>query len=434
MKIAKISGILLLSLLLMVTLPQIYANSQTLGSNYIGDQIEKVRVNIYIGTDTAFTQNQVSSFINIINNLQWAQLNVITQINSYSDIADSDIFIMIGNNNLSRYSDYLDQYLLEGGRLILAPPKEQENMKLFNNFTERYGVKFYTDLAIDNVSYIDDNTTVRLVGSWNKNSSIMARIDMLAMPEVHPLQFVNKTINLEMAEYPLIWGMNTTKLNDKNGSELVLATAMELASTAKIVMLGSYEMFLDSNIKIGDNVLFATNLITWLSDKKNKLEIKDVHVSSDKVIVNAPNAMVEVNFTVVNINGTPVDTDAKVLIIRRASSTPLIEVNATYLGNGKYSATIDFTGQRSSIVQLWILVHKKYVGYFVWPNLGEPYEIELIKQLRYTIIPDVITAMLFLLIPLLGFLFILVRFYPRYRANRKVIKEVEEKGEKEETS
>ena len=311
----------------------------------------------------------------------------------------------------------------------MAPPREPEDIKWFNNFTEKYGVEFSEDFAIDNVSYIGDNTTVRLVGSWNKNSSILDKIDMLAMPEVHPLQFINKTIDLEMVEYPLIWGMNTTRLDDKNGSELILAAAMELASTGKMVMLGSYEMFLDSNIKRGSNSIFATNLITWLSDKKDSLEISDVHVSSDKVIVNAPNPVVEVNFTVVDINGTPVDTDARVLVIRKASAAPLMEVNATYLGNGKYSATINFTGQRSSIVQLWILVHKKYVGYFVWPNLGEPYEIELIKQLKYTIIPDVFTATLFLLIPLLGFLFVLARFYPRYRANKKTIREVEEKGE-----
>ncbi|MGQ4890870.1 MAG: hypothetical protein ACP6IP_00075 [Candidatus Njordarchaeia archaeon] len=429
MKITKISGIFLVSLLLMVALPQIYANSQTLNSSYGLKQMEKVKVGIYIGTDTAFIQEHVTSLIDIINSLQWAQVNVISQINSYSDIASSDVFIMIGNYNLSKYSDYLDQFLFEGGRLIIAPPREEGDIKWFNNFTERYGVEFYTDLAIDNESYIGENTTVRLVDSWDKSSPILSRIDMLAMPEVHPLQFINKTIDLELVRYPLIWGMNTTQLNGKNGSDLILAAAMELASSGKMVMLGSYEMFLNSNIKHGDNGFFVLNLISWLSDKADRLEIKDVYVSTDKVIVNSPNPIVEVNFTVVDINGTPVQTDARILVFRRASSLPLIVLNATYLGDGKYSAVIDFKGQRSSIVQLWILVHKKYVGYFVWPNLGEPYEIELIKHLRYTIFPDVLTATLFIIIPLLGFLFVLIRFYPRYRANKKLINDIEKKTE-----
>ena len=424
----KLATILLVLLTLSITFSQFNVNSNNTPTKYFKKQTEKIQITILVGPGTPYIKEDTSSLNNITSNLYWVKVNYISEIKAYADISQTDILFILGHRNYSDISDFLLQFIVEGGSLLLAPPPD--NIEEFDNFTSSFGVKINPDFVEDNSSYVYENTTLKITNSWETKSPIFKGIDTIVMPDTHSIELANSTINMELVKYPLIWGMNTTTYNGKNGSDILLSAGIELASGGKIVIMGSYRMFLNKFIDHGDNAVLAINLITWLANKVNALEIKNVNVSSTKVIVNAPNPIVKVNFTVTDQQDNPVEVNATVIIIRRSSPNPLIKVNATYLGEGLYSAELDFTGQKSSTVELWIVAHKKYYGYFIWPNPeNEPYEIVLIKRLSYSIIPDMVTLIIFVIIPVVGTLYVFLRFFPRYRANKEIIRK-RERGEK----
>ncbi len=383
----------------------------------------KLNVTIITGNNTLVSETGLDNFKGYLKSLPWINLKSLSNVKSYEDISTADLIIMLGVLTFENMSDFLMQFILEGGSLILAPPADK--FEAFNNFTKLFGVEALETVAMDNSSYYQVNTSVELVNSWDANTPLFSGVTKIVLPSGHPLRLLeNQTI--ESIKYPVLWGMNTTVAENYVGTNLTLAVAIELVTTSKVVILGSYGLLTDDYINIGDNRIFALNLVRWIGNKFNSLKIKDVTVSQTEVIKNEK-PTITVNFTITNISDYPQNVNAKVYVVRAGDSAPLIAKNATYLGNGKYTVTLDFSDIRASIVELWIIAHKKYIGYYTWPEIGEkPFEITIYEYKSYSIIPDPLTLVLFLLVPMIGFFIVLIRMLPRYIRGKKKINEWEQ--------
>ncbi len=423
------SKLMAYTLLLFLITSNMVAILNSMPNNNLNPFQEETKLNVTIitGNSTLVSETELDNFKGYLESLPWINLKFLSEVKSYDDISSSDLIVMLGVLTFENISDFLTQFVLEGGSLIIAPPADK--FEAFNNFTKMFGVEAVEAVATDNSSYYEVNTTVELVDSWDTNTPLFNGVTKIVLPSGHPLRLLeNQTF--ESVRYPILWGMNTTVADNYRGANLTLAIAIEAITTSKIVILGSYSLLTDDYINIGDNRIFALNLVRWIGNKFNLLKIKNVFVSQTEVLKNE-NPIVTVNFTITNISDYPQNVDAKVYIVRAGDSAPLIVKNATYLGNGKYTVTLDFSDIRTSIVELWIIAHKKYIGYYTWPEIGDkPFEITIYENKPYSIIPDPLTLALFLLVPIIGFFVVLIRMLPRYIKGRKKVNEWEQTEQK----
>ena len=423
------SKLMAYTLLLFLITSNMVAILNSMPNNNLNPLQEETKLNVTIitGNSTLVSETELDNFKGYLESLPWINLKFLSEVKSYDDISSSDLIVMLGVLTFENISDFLTQFVLEGGSLIIAPPADK--FEAFNNFTKMFGVEAVEAVATDNSSYYEVNTTVELVDSWDTNTPLFNGVTKIVLPSGHPLRLLeNQTF--ESVRYPILWGMNTTVADNYRGANLTLAIAIEAITTSKIVILGSYSLLTDDYINIGDNRIFALNLVRWIGNKFNLLKIKNVFVSQTEVLKNE-NPIVTVNFTITNISDYPQNVDAKVYIVRAGDSAPLIVKNATYLGNGKYTVTLDFSDIRTSIVELWIIAHKKYIGYYTWPEIGDkPFEITIYENKPYSIIPDPLTLALFLLVPIIGFFVVLIRMLPRYIKGRKKVNEWEQTEQK----
>ncbi len=423
------SKLMAYTLLLFLITSNMVAILNSMPNNNLNPFQEETKLNVTIitGNSTLVSETELDNFKGYLESLPWINLKFLSEVKSYDDISSSDLIVMLGVLTFENISDFLTQFVLEGGSLIIAPPADK--FEAFNNFTKMFGVEAVEAVATDNSSYYEVNTTVELVDSWDTNTPLFNGVTKIVLPSGHPLRLLeNQTF--ESVRYPILWGMNTTVADNYRGANLTLAIAIEAITTSKIVILGSYSLLTDDYINIGDNRIFTLNLVRWIGNKFNLLKIKNVFVSQTEVLKNE-NPIVTVNFTITNISDYPQNVDAKVYIVRAGDSAPLIVKNATYLGNGKYTVTLDLSDIRTSIVELWIIAHKKYIGYYTWPEIGDkPFEITIYENKPYSIIPDPLTLALFLLVPIIGFFVVLIRMLPRYIKGRKKVNEWEQTEQK----
>ncbi len=423
------SKLMAYTLLLFLITSNMVAILNSMPNNNLNPFQEETKLNVTIitGNSTLVSETELDNFKGYLESLPWINLKFLSEVKSYDDISSSDLIVMLGVLTFENISDFLTQFVLEGGSLIIAPPADK--FEAFNNFTKMFGVEAVEAVATDNSSYYEVNTTVELVDSWDTNTPLFNGVTKIVLPSGHPLRLLeNQTF--ESVRYPILWGMNTTVADNYRGANLTLAIAIEAITTSKIVILGSYSLLTDDYINIGDNRIFTLNLVRWIGNKFNLLNIKNVFVSQTEVLKNE-NPIVTVNFTITNISDYPQNVDAKVYIVRAGDSAPLIVKNATYLGNGKYTVTLDLSDIRTSIVELWIIAHKKYIGYYTWPEIGDkPFEITIYENKPYSIIPDPLTLALFLLVPIIGFFVVLIRMLPRYIKGRKKVNEWEQTEQK----
>ena len=423
-------GYITLLLIIMSSMTPIIAtsNKQTV---IIPKQVKPtVNVGILVTNDTTVTKDELTNFKSYLENLPWANVKFVEDVQSYSDISTNDILIILGAITFENLTDYLNQFVLEGGSLLLAPPAA--NMDKFNNFTRKIGFEVIDEIAKDNSSYYESNTSIVLTNTWDAKSPIFNGVTKVIMPSAHPIAIIKENTTYKGEKYRLLWGLNTTTTPNLKGEEITLIAASELFTTSKVLITGTYSIFTNTYINLGDNRILAINIVKWLGNRFDYLKIQDVQVSARKVFVSL-DPVIQVNFTITNSSNQPIEANAEVIIVRAGSSYPLITKNASYLGNGKYTAELDFTGIRPSIVELWIIAHKKYIGYYIWPEPNDqPFEITVYEHEQYQIFPDAITFTFFVLIPILGIFVTVAIMLPRYLSNRKKIKELEQKQEKSE--
>ena len=422
-KVALVIGILLIVNISILNSTQINSIKARGSPLQFEEKAQKTKILILYDNNTNILPSNATIFGEYLNDLGWVSLDYRTSITNYRDLEDYNLVIFLGYSNFTSISQFIIDYIYEGGSLLLLPPIK--NLENFNNFTRILDISVLDEVIIDNSSYVGDNKTVLVKDAWVKESPVLSDINELVFPNARPLN-ITGTWNLTMdhVAYKLVWGANTTKGETVNGSDVVFVAGVETVSGSKILIYSTPYIALNDYINMYSNKLLLINSIKWLVGNLGYLKIENVYISG-KYVVKGVNSTVFVNFTVSDQFGKPMDVDAQIYLIRLGKVLKI--VNASKVSNGYFEANVSFEDIKPSTVELWIIVHKQYYGYYLWPGLSSGgYEIVVFEYEKISIFPNMVTTFLSMIIPILAILALLVLWYPKYRENKELIKEIEE--------
>jgi len=415
-KVFKIAFLLSLLSYTMIAIPNIK------GQPNLSQENPNIKILIFHGGESPVSASSLSTFKDVLEGIGNFDVIFKSTIASYDEVNDFDVIVLVANKDLANVSDFILQFISEGGSLLISPPNE--DFRDIDNITKYFGVSVVDSFAIDNVSYVDNNQTILVKDTWESESPIFNNVETLIIPESFGFTFTNISVKHLITRYPIIWGRNTTILGDYNGTDAVLAVAIESFTESRIIAFGSYKFLTNDYINMADNRAFVLNAIKWLSKSLARLDIKNATLSKTEIIL-GENDHITVNFSTYDEFNYPIDVEAKVYVFRPGSNTPLMSLNATLIGLGKFSANISFEGLRSGIVEIWISVHKKFYGYSLY-KVGD---VTLIDKKEFNPLPDPITGILFVLIPILMIFYVVFRFYPKYKENKEIMRKIEKKTE-----
>ncbi|MHA1609916.1 MAG: hypothetical protein ACTSUJ_07970 [Candidatus Njordarchaeales archaeon] len=401
--------------------------------------INSVKTSVFVlyTRDLDIPRANLSLFLQKINESGY-ELREANRIFDYSPLERVDALLILGSKNL----DFLDQelivqFLKEGGSLLIAFPTS--NASEYNNFILKYFPYRLKGIIKDNSSYYTNFSEVIINNTaFLRDSPLIRNLTKLIIPNGWGLIRENITANFTLPynAYALIWGLNSTFIDENNndyldkgeisGQNVTCILIIELYSGGKIIILPSVKMLSNEILSnpLFHNKILAFRIIDWLGGRYASIRIKNIQLSTNYVRLDQKNKSITVTFIVVDENDEPVENISSWVCITRLG---IIVANVTpeQINQTSYRAIIDFSNIRVSqgIVYLIILVYKQYYGYY-WSS---PVAIHIYKSPIPTQGVDYVLLLLGFVVPIFIGLALVATAYPEYRRKKKKLKEIYQK-------
>jgi len=391
------------------------------------------------GGAPVYTKAQLNTFLNDI--LEPFSVKEITDIDTYDRLENATVLMLLGQTDLSSVNmDVLNQFLIEGGSLLIALPPD--NFSVFDTILELFALKPLGP-ALDNSSYYENETNIIVNDSYMINnhpviSSVFGNVSKVLVPNGVGVVSEKKEplINATFESYSLIWGLNSTFIDENNnekldenevyGSNVSLVHVVETWYGGRVVIFSSIEMIIDEtllNPKF-DNLMLCKALAYWLGYQIGYISIRDI--LANPTFLDVTRDKLEINVTVIitdENNATLSQIQVNACLVR------LNEIVTSSIATGSgpdYEARLNVSGIKPGVAYIYVMAYKKYYGYF-W---AKGPRITLYKPPVTIVGVDPLILVFGALVPLVSIIALSIYVFPEYREKRKKLREIEEKVKK----
>lgn len=391
------------------------------------------------GGAPVYTKAQLDMFLNDI--LEPFLVREVSDIDTYDKLENATVLMLLGQTDLSSLEmNVLNQFLIEGGSLLIALPPD--NFSAFNEILKLFALKPLGPV-LDNSSYYENMTDIIVNDSYMINdhpviNSVFGNISRVLVPRGAGILIEKKKplINATFESYSLIWGLNSTFIdengngeldeNEIHGSNISLVRVIETWYGGRIVILSSIEMIID-NVLLRtefDNLIFCKALVYWLGYQIGYISIRDISANPTFIDITKDKLEINVTFTITDENNATLKHIQVNACLVRLNE---IIVSSAAIGSGpKYEAKLNVSGIKPGLVYLYVMAYKKYYGYF-W---AKGPKITLYKPPVTITSVDALILVFGALVPLVLVIALSVYVFPEYRDKKRKLREIEDKIKK----
>ncbi|MHA1664684.1 MAG: hypothetical protein ACTSVW_02495 [Candidatus Njordarchaeales archaeon] len=396
---------------------------------------------IYTGGSPTFSKTQLSLFINIITE-RFTRVTELTSITQYVQIADLDVLILIGQTYVNNDTwKLIETFLLEGGSVILGIPFE--NISTYGYFLDLFGLDVIGPILDNSSNFGNDSQILLVQNTWIKNHPIFAYYDFRKISIPNSGAFVkserNATISVKFVDYSLIWGLNSTFVDENNnqtrdpnelyGRNVSLCHLIELWTGGKVFLLGSDLAFTNQYLSNSefDNILLFRGLINWIGKQTAYINIGDLKATPSTVYINIQPAVLNVSF-VADVSDDSVLNETIFTVVLARGSIIILKENASRVNDtNAYFLQIDVSNLSKGLTNVYVVAYKKYFGFF-WSD--QEVTVILIPK-NVESVYSFIVSIIGLGIPGLLLIGLIVALFPYYKKNKELISKTVEKIKKE---
>ncbi len=460
---ARMRGIIIL-LLLVSIIPSVHPKfNSSPESPYACVLLENQKENITFGIFRGGTPEiPVDNFSVLIDKIKGVGFYIknITDLTTMEELDHVHVLVLLTHENLTdEQISIIKNYTFLGGNLLFVLPSSVDDTS--KRLLEMFGLEIIGS-AEDNESYYEKESYIIVNGSW-ENVSITRDINSILVVNASALNYtgnnelldelgLNETMPLDnetnvsiLYVNKLIWGGPTTYVEYKKGKKtygqnVTFCYAQEYYFGSRIVVVSSGYMFENLYVvkKDFDNLKLLENIILWLGEKLNRIDISVISREPNETTIDIDkNPTINVKFRVTYAN------------LSLGSNTnlpdPLTIIGFEYLGKLKlpaapepknesydeekqeayyyYDVDLNISAllNRSAVVFIRIMSSMEFYG-FKW---SESIRIEAIKK-RFSFMKYHITLLTILAVVLIN-LVAIVLLFPYATKIRKKCKEYESK-------